>query len=468
VTVARSEPENPETKTPKAFSSGHDGCFRALIVRFNPLPLCSGMSRILITTCGSLGDLYPYVALGLGLRERGHDVVVGTSPCYQRKVESLGLEFHAVRPDSEWLNDPVRVRRLSHPRWGLLRAGREWLMPALRESYTDTRAAAEGADLLVGMMACYATRLVAETTGIPWVSALHLPLGFFSACDVSVLDFAPAPTRLLRRFGREFWGPVIWSGKRASRFLAKPWYRLRSELGLPPTSEGNPLADSHSPLLVLAMFSELLAPRQPDWPPQTVITGCPIYEGDRPSGLTPELARFLDAGPPPIVFTLGTAVSMRADAGRFYEHCRTCARLLNRRAVLVVGPGHQNPLPATDDSAVTVAYAPFAEVFPRAAAIVHHGGIGTTSLAIRAARPALIVPFAWDQYDNADRAMRLGVSRTLHPRRFTPSRAAAELRPLLDDPGYQRKAHLAGEKIRQENGVQSACDAIEVALQTQA
>lgn len=102
------------------------------------------MGRIVITTSGSLGDLHPYVAIALGLQERGHDLVVGTSPCYRQKIESLGLGYHAVRPDSDWLSDPEKVRRLSHHRWGLLRVGRELLLPALRESYEDTLAAAEG------------------------------------------------------------------------------------------------------------------------------------------------------------------------------------------------------------------------------------------------------------------------------------------------------------------------------------
>ncbi len=82
------------------------------------------MSRIVVTTSGSLGDLHPYIAIALGLQKRGHDVVVATSPCYQQKIESLGLGFRSVRPDSDWLSDPDKVRRFSHPRWGLLRVGR--------------------------------------------------------------------------------------------------------------------------------------------------------------------------------------------------------------------------------------------------------------------------------------------------------------------------------------------------------
>jgi UDP:flavonoid glycosyltransferase YjiC (YdhE family) len=117
--------------------------------------------RIVVTTFGSLGDLHPYLAIALGLRARGHDVVVATGNCYRNKIEALGLGFAPVRPDSDWVADPEMMRRYSHPRWGLIRVA-QWQLRSLREAYEDTLAAAEGADLLVGNLAAYATRLVAE------------------------------------------------------------------------------------------------------------------------------------------------------------------------------------------------------------------------------------------------------------------------------------------------------------------
>src|SRR5262249_15193407 len=158
------------------------------------------------------------------------------------------------------------------------------------------------------------------------------PLGFFSTHDLPVLPAAPFLSRNLRCLGPAFWGPLFWLAKRATRFLAKPWYRLRAEIGLPPTDEGNPLADSHAPALVLALFSKLLAAEQPDWPAQTRLTGFPFYDRDGEAGLPPALARFLEDGPPPVVFTLG--MSAATVAGRFYEHSVAVARRLGCRAVL--------------------------------------------------------------------------------------------------------------------------------------
>src|SRR5207244_12880236 len=111
-------------------------------------------------------------------------------------------------------------------------------------------------------------------------------------------------------------------------------------------------------------------------------------------------------------------------------------------------------------------YAPFSELFPRTAAVVHSGGVGTTAQAMRAGRPMLVVPYAHDQPDNAARVTRLGVAGTLARHRYDPARAAAALRPLLDDPAYARRASEVGAAIRQEDGVSEACDALEGLLAT--
>jgi rhamnosyltransferase subunit B len=419
-----------------------------------------GKRRIVLTTIGSLGDLHPYLAIALGLRARGHEAILATGECYRRKVEALGLGFRAVRPDCEWVNNRRVMRRFMDPWLGMARLGRELLLPALRDTYTDTLAAVEGADLLVSQVPL-AARLVAEKTGLPWASTIHMPFFFFSGHDLPIPPLAPNLFRSLRCLGPAFWVPLLDCTMRALRFLAKPWYRLRADLGLPPATDRNPLGDSHSPALVLALFSKRLAEKQPDWPPQTVVTGFPLFDQDSTPGLPPELARFLDDGAPPLVFTLGTAVSV--DAGAFFEHSVTAAKLLGRRAVLILKDPRNRPH-SLPEGVAAFDYAPFSELFPRAATIVHHGGIGTTGLAMRSGRPMLVMPCAWDQPDNAERVARLGIARTIARHRYTPARVATELRPLLENPSYARRAAAVGEEVRREDGVGSACDALEELL----
>lgn len=416
--------------------------------------------RILITTWGSLGDLHPYVALALGLKSRGHEPILATGECYSRKIEALGIGFRPVRPDCAWLADPVFMRRLTHPRWGVIRAVQVPL-GGLRESYEDTLAAAEGIDLLVGNMAAYVTGIVAEKRGIPWVSAMHLPTGFFSAYDPPLIPgFADFSMRL-RGLGPRFWGPFGRSVNWTMRGLGRRWHLLRNEVGLAPARGFNPLTESYSPLLHLALFSRWLTDKQVDWPPQTVVTGFPWFDADGKTELPQKLARFLDDGDPPLVFTLGTAVA--ADAGPFFRHSIAAAKMLGRRAVLLgKSPG---ALPSDlPKGIVAFDYAPFSRLFPRAAAIVHHGGIGTTGLALRSGRPSLIMPCAWDQPDNAERAARLGVARTIPRNRYEPRRVSAELRILLENPTYSQRAFEIAEKVRQEDGVKAACNAIECLL----
>jgi UDP:flavonoid glycosyltransferase YjiC (YdhE family) len=439
--------------------------------------------RIVLTTAGSLGDLHPYIALALGLRARGHTPLLATSPCYRHKIESLGLPFHPIRPDSAFTTDPASMARIMHPRWGTLRVGRDIFLPAVRQTYADLSSAAAGlrraqssrADLIVSHpLITPAARLVSEVSGIPWASTAITPLCFLSPHDLPVIPLAPGLCKALRPLGPAINRPLVWAMKRASRPLAREWYRLRADLGLPPTHEPNALVDSHARQLELALFSQHFAAPQPDWPPQARCTGFPIYDHDAAgaSALPPALADFLDAGPPPIVFTLACSASARlsspksAVAGDFFAQSAAAAAILGRRAVLIVGKDPKSTPAALPPDVVAFAYAPFSQLFPRAAAIVHAAGIGTTAHVLRAGRPSIAVPHAHDQPDNAARLTRLGLARTLLPHSYTASRITTELHHLLEDPAYARRAAEIGQQVRQEDGTRAACDAIEQLLQS--
>jgi rhamnosyltransferase subunit B len=302
---------------------------------------------------------------------------------------------------------------------------------------------------------------VAEKKGIPWASTMLHPIGFLSAYDPPVLPPAPYLAKL-RFLGPTFHRLLFGVGKWSIRSWCEPWHRLRAEVGLPPSTE-NPLFEGqHAPSLVLAMFSKVFAAKQPDWPNQTAVTGFPFYDQDGEAGMSPELLRFLDAGPAPIVFTLGSSAVL--DAGMFYEHSAAAAKLLGRRAVLLVGKDPRNRPPSIPDGVVAFDYAPFSEIFSRAAAIVHQGGVGTTAQAMRSGRPMLVMPYAHDQPDNADRLVRLGIARTISRHWYTPERAAAELKELLENPAYSRRAEEVGQQVQREDGVGAACAGLESLL----
>jgi MGT family glycosyltransferase len=415
------------------------------------------VSRIVLTTIGSFGDLHPKIAIALELQKRGHDVVFATHKEYQSKIAALGFEFHRMRPDNKALSDPQEMARMMDLQTGTEYVIRNWVCASLRETYTDLMNSAKGADFIIAGEGALAARLVAEKLGIKWASVVLQPASFLSVYDPSVIPVFPFLAKL-RGFGSVINRGIIQLSKIISKSWAEPIHQLRHEVGL-PSLVGNPfIDDKYSPYLVLAMFSSAFAKLQPDWAANTVITGFTFYDGSEGKAeLTPELKQFLDAGEPPIVFTLGSA-AVRTP-GSFYQESIQAAELLKRRAVLLIG---NNPPPENlSADIIAVSYAPYSQIFPHACAIVHQGGIGTMAQALRAARPTLVMPYSHDQPDNAARVERLGSSQTIPRKQYSAVRVAKKLSELLEKPNYAAKAAAIGRIIQAENGVGVACDAIE-------
>lgn len=423
-------------------------------------------ARIVITSFGSFGDVYPYVGLALGLKARGHRPVLAMAPSYRDTVQREGLDFHPVRPDLD-ASDRETVRRIMDPARGTAYIVRDLILASLQDTYEDLGAAVGGggaagpADLLVTHPVTFAAPLVAEARGLPWLSTVLAPMSFFSRHDLPVFPPMPWAKRLEGVPGMA--GALVALARGATRGWMRPVHQLRSALGLPPG--GDPLYEGqHSPHQVLGLFSSELAKPQPDWPARVRITGAIPYNG--PSGsrpLSPALEAFLDAGPPPLVFTLGS--SAVGAAGDFYRVSAQAAARLEERAVLLVGSHPENhppgPLP---DGVILETFAPHAALFPRASVIIHQGGAGTLHQGLRSGRPTLVVPFAHDQPDNAWRVRHLGVSRTLAPTRYSVSRVTRELTFLLQDEGIRARAEAVAERVRAERPVEDACDAIDEML----
>ncbi|HTX76898.1 MAG TPA: glycosyltransferase [Terracidiphilus sp.] len=416
--------------------------------------------RIVLSNIGTYGDIHPLIAIALELKRRGHTPVMALPPLYRLKIESAGLEFRPVRPDI----DPADTRLIAmiyDVKKGTETGLRDFLFPSLRQTYDDLLAAATTparADLLLLGELNYAGPIVAEITGIPWASYVLAPLSFFSAFDPPVLPPYPRLARADRTPGM---GRVM---KRLARFTTRKWtapiYDLRRDLGLPRGP--NPLFNAkHSPALVLALFSRVLGQEQKDWPANTRITGFCFYDAENGNAaLPPHLEAFLAAGSPPVVFTLGSAAVLAA--GRFYEHSARAALRLGVRAVLLIGNDPRNrPRQALPPSICVAEYAPYSALFPRASAIVHQGGVGTTAQALQAGKPMLIMPYSHDQPDNARRMRRLKVARVIQRANYTPMRVSRKLQNLLDEPKFARRAQAVARLLSHEDGIRAAADALE-------
>lgn len=389
----------------------------------------------------------------MALRDRGHTVTLATCPFYEELVTRERLAFAPLRPDVR-PDDRELLRQLMDPRRGTEAIVKDLLMPALRDSYADVVAATAGADVVVGHPVVFATPLVMARSGQPWLSSVLAPTSFFSLHDFPTLPNAPwlaSVTRLGTWPGRVLMGMVHG----LTRGWMAPVAALRAELGLPPAA--HPLFEGQfSPHGTLALFSPVFGPPQPDWPVRTTATGFPFY--NRAIPMPPDVQAFLDAGDPPVVFTLGSAAV--SAAGSFYDESARAVAQLGCRAVLLVGRHPENIPAHLPAGTLVVDSAPHDQLFPRAAVVVHQGGAGTTGQALRGGRPQLVVPHAHDQSDNAARVSSLGVGRVLYPQRYRASRVTHELRTLLGDAAMAARAEAVGREVRGERGAEAAADAI--------
>ncbi len=414
----------------------------------------ANMSRFLFATIGSLGDLHPYIAIARAVISRGHQAVIVAAEEYRDAVEKAGVEFAPARPSLKDFGDYQQaVARIFNVRRGPERLVREMIMPNLRSSYEDILRASQGADLLVSHPLTLALQLVAQRRALPWVASVLSPLSFMSNYDPPVIAAAPW-LRILRRLGPAGYGVVFSLFKRVVRKWEKPLRDFRNELGLPPSNQMAMFEGQFSPLLNLALFDPQLARPQPDWPQNTFVCGAPVFPGEmQDEAPLRDLESFLAAGDAPIVFALGSSAVWVA--GRFWEHAVAAAGQTGRRAILITGPTVTKSLPA---NVKAFSYLSYSKIFPHAAAVVHQAGIGTLAQALRAGRPQLLLPLAFDQPDNATRARALGLARTIPFRTTNVQRLVSQLELLLSDRSYAEKATTVANDLANRDGAATAAD----------
>ena len=411
--------------------------------------------RILISTTGSSGDINPFVAVGIALRRRGHDVLLATNPHAREKVKQAGLAFQPVGREldlTEIANDPDMMDERRGPQtvW------RNFILPDIPAMIETVDRVCEDfrPDVALSHHIFFGTQWVCRARGIPCAQTALCPMVLFSAQDSSVY---------------RSWEPVdppLWYARprrRIARFVMRRFLdgqlnRLRRAYGFSAIRDVF-LSGIDGSDLTLGLWSPHFRPPQSDDP--TCVRICGFCWFDRQldqESETHEWDEFLNSGSPPIVFCLGsTAVHVAED---FYHHAAEACRLLKRRGLLLTGKQHNDSLHLGDDVRA-VAYAPLSRVAVRGCATVHHGGVGTTAHAMRAGKPTVIVPFAHDQFDNAARAKRLGISATLGRREVSAVALAQTLRPLLDDPGFTERATALGGELAREDGAEVAADHLE-------
>lgn len=421
--------------------------------------------KIVIATFGSLGDLNPFVALARALREAGLRPVIATSAAFRATIESEGLDFAPMRPDI----DDVLARLGMEMGEIARRVGasdeflfRELIFPFLRQSYDDVLAACDGAAAVVAHSIAFGAQAAAERARLPLVNAVLSPVFLMSAHDPPAqAPFVAFPrTRTAIAYNKA----VAWSLTQALGLLASPIRRLRREAGLPARSGRALLTNGPYAAGTIALVSPLLVSPQPDHPRDLLIAGHTFHDRFADAAFEPELDAFLEAGPPPVAVTLGSFVAH--DNLDLYRASAAAARGLGRRAVLLTAEADRAAARETllAPDVFVAGYVPHSRLLPRACAVIHHGGVGTTGQALRAGKPQLVIPFFGDQPDNAARVARLGVGRGLARGRRGASLIARELEALLGDEAKAKRASEIGAIVSREDGAATAAAQIAALL----
>ncbi len=407
------------------------------------------MHALLVTT-GTDGDVYPFAGLGARLRSRGHRVTLVSNEHYAGLAGQLGLEFRSLVTNAEteaFLRDPD----LWHPlKCGL--AGLRWGIGLVPRQYALISELAKSNDaVLVANPGVLAARLVHDKLSTPIVTLLLQPWMIPSSSAPPLMPGFSLPRWAPRPMGSAYWSAVSLVG---DLLVARPLNRIRASIGLKPIRR---VFDWwFSPSLVIGLFSPWYGPPQDDWPTQVRLVGFPLDDGRPERELPSTVEHFLSAGPPPIAFTLGTGMM---HAAKFFRDAVEACRTLGARGLLLTKFREQLPEPLPE-TVRAVAFAPFLKLFPRCAAVVHHGGIGTVAKALATGTPQLILPLAWDQPDNAARVRRLGVGEWLGRRRRGARDLAAALALVLE-PQVKASCAEIGKRFAGEDAFDLAAGWVE-------
>lgn len=421
---------------------------------------------IVLTTLGTLGDLYPFIAIAFALKIRGFRPILAVAQDHLAVCHDLGLEAIAIHAGFQaigermGLSDREAIRRIVADQRVMLE---QVLLDDLPACAAKLDEICKNAEAIVGSVFVFAAGMIAEKRGLPLISIVLQPMAMLRAEDPpQTPDFWMMVAHPRGRMAKA-WNRVAFCALRTilNLLYGRRIDAVRGALALPPAGASHMLDAPPGSILRLGCYSPLFAAAPAQCEVPTRIVGFPMFDGALPTAnaLPSGLAAFLAAGPPPLVFSLGTFVVGEAEA--FYINASVIARRLGMRAVLLTGDG---AAPQSDGRVFRCTHASHSQLFPAAAVIIHHGGVGTTGQALRAGKPQLVVPHMGDQHDHGHRIEHLGVGIRLLPRHFTVERGIAAIRTLATKPDYASRAVDIAIEVARESGAAAAAAEIERVL----
>lgn len=409
--------------------------------------------RLLLFTVGTLGDLLPLITLGRGLKTAGHEIRFCTHGRYRARVEAAGLGFEdhdAADPQRQM--QAMAASSASTSRWETLRRRLAPAAPPRNEPLERLVELVRGSEaFLTGYASVWHA---AAATGRPMAF-----LGLYPLQPTG--DFPHALTRLDGSLGR-------WANRQTHRLIAQVFWRRerswinawRATLGLPALPWwGSPMPPARLGFPCFYGFSPTMIPRPADWPEGTEVTGYWFPEVPVDWKPDPELAAFLEAGPPPVVVGFGSLVE--SDPGRLLGLVQQAARNLGRRLLVLSGWQEDSGVSPAADTFISRQFVPLPWLLPRAAAFVHHAGAGTVAESLRAGVPSLALPRSGEQRFWARRQHRLGViPRPLDREKLDVGLLQAALETTLTEPAMERERRKVKAALAAEDGPGRAVAAI--------
>jgi UDP:flavonoid glycosyltransferase YjiC (YdhE family) len=412
--------------------------------------------KITVFAAGSRGDIQPCVALSTGLRQAGYQVRLAAPENFAGFVQNYDVDFYPLRGDVQQIMASDTGRKFMETGGGnplkSIRAIRSMIAPVVMSMAEDAHAACRDVDALIclGVFSSFG-QSIAESLRIPMINLEPTPL-------LPSRTFAAPSWPIQKNLG----GLHNHLSGVAMLQVVSLWYRpfvneFRQKLGLP----AHTAASFHHILRstpLLGAYSPRIIPHPPDWPEGVHITGYLFLDSQAGWQPSPELEAFLDAGDPPVYIGFGSM------AGRSPEQLAgLVSEALSRsgqRGVLLTGWGGLRA-DLVPDNVFTVDAAPHSWLFPRMAAVVHHGGAGTTAEGLRAGVPAVVVPFAFDQPFWGARIRELGLGPDPIPlAKLTAGRLAHAIKTAVTDPSIRQQASACAKDIRRENGIGNAVKVI--------
>ena len=412
--------------------------------------------RITILTLGSQGDVQPYIVLGAALKDAGYDVRLATHANFEGIARAQGLEFFLLEGNPREMIETEAGQALMETGPNIVTHVRQVKSMAntmIQQVLSDSWKACQGTDAIIHSAFGFGGFYIAKKLGVPSIAAYIMPF-----TRTRTFPSVTMPQFRLGGFynwySHIFFEQLFWQTFRSS---IEKW--IQESLGLPRPSFMGDFGTMHKRgYPIVYGYSPTVVPKPPDWGERIHVTGYWFLERQTDWQPPPDLVDFLQSGPPPVYVGFGSMSNRNPE--EVTEIVLKALERCKQRGILLTGWGglSKSELPAY---VYRIESIPFDWLFPQMAAVVHHGGAGTTAACLRAGIPSIIVPFFADQPFWGERVYRLGAGPKPIPRKqLTAERLAGAINTVLGDRRMRKQAEAVGERIRAEDGVARAVDAI--------